>query len=255
MDKIIIIYHSGVGNTKLVAKSIEKQLNSDFDTEIYSVEKLPDGLELSNYRGVVLGFPTIHTHPTKRILEFIDGLTRLQKKMPAYIFTTCGLYSANTLRIFSKKCMSKNIIPVVNHSFRCAAIDGILFAPGVRFFFTNEKRLEVKIVNDCNEFKRKLVNLDIKPNIPRFKLYSILNYPNKLMGQHYVFPIYLHKDRCIKCGRCTMNCPGKAMYMNEENYPVYLKEKCERCYRCIHHCPKMALSLSKKKAPKKVLPI
>lgn len=69
------------------------------------------------------------------------------------------------------------------------------------------------------------------------------------MGQLITFPIYLLKKECVKCGKCTTDCPPQAMQTDSAGYPVFDKTKCEKCYRCIHHCPKHALSLNKRKAP------
>lgn len=101
----------------------------------------------------------------------------------------------------------------------------------------------------------QVLSHDYSLNMPRFKLYSILNYPNNLLGKGVTLRIYTHKEKCIKCGKCTRNCPAKSLPKDKEGYPVFLKSKCDKCYRCIHHCPKLALSLSKNKTPKKVLDI
>ncbi|AHV97024.1 EFR1 family ferrodoxin [Paenibacillus sabinae] len=253
MKKILILYHSGVGNTKFVAERIYENLNRDFHLEVYSVEQIAGNLDLNHYDGFVFGFPTVHTHPSTRILRFMESLGILAKPVPDYIFTTCGLYSANTLRIFSKYCVKKNIIPVTHRAYRCAAIDGILLAPFMKLWFYHEKGLDNKIDADCQEFLSKMTTGGCQLNMPRFKLYSILNYPNKWLGQHLTFPIYLHKDRCTGCGKCIRNCPAAALEKDARNYPVFMSKRCEKCYRCIHRCPRKALSLSKKKPPSKVL--
>lgn len=253
MEKILIIYCSGVGNTKMVAEKIYQYLKENYITDLFCLENLPNVINFSDYRGVAIGFPTIHTHPAKRILQFVDNLKPLSNSIPAFIFTTCGLYSANTLRIFAKRCARKNINTVVYNDYRCAATDGTLLAPCMGFWFNYEKGLDDKILKDCTTFNIKLKRNISKLNIPRFKLYSILNYPNKLVGQHYTFPIYLFKDKCVQCGKCIKNCPTNALQKEDKGYPIFSVSKCENCYRCIHHCPTMALSLSKKKSPQKLL--
>jgi ferredoxin len=160
------------------------------------------------------------------------------------------MYSANTVRIFAKECMTKNIVPIVTNSYRCSAIDGMLLTPSIKRFRKPEKNLDDKINKDCIKFIHKIqVGNDIAC-IPRFKLYSILNYPNKLAGQYITFPIYLHKSNCIQCRKCIENCPTKAMTKDKDGYPHFVKQKCEKCYRCIHHCNGKALSLSKRKTPR-----
>lgn len=250
MSKIAIIYFSGVGNTKYVASLIFNSLKSIHNVEIFSIEKLPCDFDINNYERVVIGFPTIHSAPVKPIMEFISHLQPGKKKIPIFIFTTCGLYSMNTLRIFAVKCYEKNLIPVMNKSYRCAATDGILLAPFVNMWFYHEKGLDERVNRDSLYF----TSLNTyKPNIPRLKLYGIINYPNKWLGQHFRIKIYLHNDKCIKCGRCIKNCPTKAFQKNDQEYLTCNTNKCINCYRCIHHCPQLALSLSKRKTPQKTL--
>ena len=133
--------------------------------------------------------------------------------------------------------------------------DGSLIAP-LRFMkraFKFEKKLEIKVENDCNDFV-ELLNKDKKRGyIPRFHFGSIINTPNKLAGHLITLKIWLHKNKCVKCNQCIKNCPHSALITDNEGYPKYITSKCENCYRCIHHCPNLALSLNKSKSPKKVL--
>ncbi len=250
--KLLVLYHSGVGNTKLIANRLNSKLKQTYVTDLFAVEEIGDDFSFKNYDGYVIGFPTCHTHPSDSILKFINSIDMLKRSKPAYIFTTCGWFSANTLRIFARLCLNKNIIPVLHQSYRCPATDGTLVAPYIKALFSFEKGLTKKIDNDVEKIKTAFEG-EPSANLPRFKLISLLNYPNKKIGQLITLKIFLHKDKCIKCGKCIENCIMNAMNADEENYPVFTKEKCEKCYRCIHHCPNKALSLSKRKAPKKLL--
>ena len=244
MDKILILYYSGVGNTKKVAEWFLSYLTPFCETMIYSVEKLPSIIDLNNYNAVVIGFPTIHSEPAKPIMMFLNNLPPVKTRIPTFIFTTCGLYSANALRIFAKECINKNLIPVLSRSYRCAAVDGILLAPFMKCLFDDEKNLQERIKNDSQWFKTHYDEI-INPIIPKLKWYSSLNYINKFVGNKYCFRIYLHKERCIRCGKCHINCPVQAIDVDNDNNPIIERTKCINCYRCVHHCPKLALSLSK----------
>ena len=252
MKKILLLYYSGVGNTKRVAKIIKEKLSIRYNVDMYSIEKLPVNFSLENYKAVVIGFPTIHSSPAKPINIFLDKLEKLKKPIGAYIFTTFGLYSCNALRILSLRCSEKNIIPILNKGYRCKATDGILLTPFMKCWFSDDKKLNEKLKRDTQEFFEKLEK-PIKIDIPRIKIYSILNYPNKLLGELYSFKIYLHKEKCVKCSKCINDCPVKAIRSDKYKFPKVRYKECINCYRCIHHCPKKALSLSKKKRPSKTL--
>ena len=254
MKSIAIVYHSGVCNTRKVAEKIYARLSDHYNIALFSVENIPDGFTFNDYDGVVIGFPVIHSHPSKRILKFLQDIKPLETAKAAYIFTTCGLYSANTLRIFAKRCIPQNIVPIIHRAFRgCPAADGTLLAPCIDWFYRFPNDLDRNIERDVTAFCHGIENSVVKPNIPRFKLYSILNYPNKLAGKLITFPIFLHKQKCLKCGKCAADCAASALEKDTEGYPVFNPTKCEKCYRCIHHCPKLALSLSKSKSPKRGL--
>lgn len=249
---ILILYYSGVGNTKMVATKILDLLHGSHKVTIASIEKLSKDIAITNYDSLVIGFPTIHAAPAQPILTFIDQMVQLQNPIPAFLFTTCGLYSANALRMFAEKCKNKNIIPIICKSYRCAATDGSLIAPFMKLWFRHEKNLDRKVKNDVCNFLELLIR-PVKANIPRIKIYSILNAPNKFFGQRFTPPIYTHKKNCVSCGKCVINCPVQCICKDDKGYPLFDNKKCIHCYRCIHHCPKKALSLSKKRPPLKTL--
>lgn len=252
MKEVLVLYYSGVGNTKRVAEVIKSNIAARYNVDIYSVEKLPNDFDINQYKAIIIGFPTIHSSPAKPIITFLNSVIKLENAVPTYVFTTCGLYSANSLRIFGKRCVVKNMVPIINSSYRCPSTDGILLAPFMKCLFLDEKNLYKRVEKDSFEFI-KLLKMPLRINMPRAKVYSILNHPNKLLGQRFPFKIYLHKERCIGCGKCISNCPVQAYKMDNNRFPIIDKSKCISCYRCIHHCTERALSLSKKKIPKKTL--
>ena len=244
----LIIYFSGVGNTKAVAELI-KSCDIEIPTEIYSVEKLPHDFSINNYSAVILGTPTYHSEPALSLMNFLEAVNPC-RNIPAFIYTTCGLYSENCLRILADKCIKHGIIPIHSASYRCPATDGILLTPSMKCWFESEKNLPHKIKEDVVTFIIKLKS-HAKAEIPKSKWYAPLKYPNKMLGKATTFPIYLHKDRCRKCGKCQKNCPKNAIEIIG-GYPTINKAECMNCYRCIHHCPALALSLSKKNTVEKV---
>ncbi len=250
MKKILCLYHSGVGNTKVVAdyigmyiKEIRKQ-----HIDVYSIEDIPSDINYTEYNGVIIGFPTIHCNPSLRITNFISNSILSDRPLPLFIYTTCGLYQANTTRIFSKLCKEKNLFTVLDASFRMPAIDGLLLTKKIKFFETCEKNIKLKIEYKCNRFIEILESDCNQNRTPPFQWLSIVNYPNKMIGSHYTLPIYLNSEKCISCGTCHQHCPAQAIIL-DHNLPRWNKAACERCYRCIHHCPVDALSLYKKNGP------
>ena len=250
MDKILILFFSGVKNTKNVAESMYINLNKIYYVDIYSVEKLSSYFDICQYDKIIIGTPTIHSEPAKPMRDYLNSLDKLEKPLPAFLFVTCGLYPENTLRVFSKLCLEKNIIPVMHSAYRCSATDGVLLAPFIEWFWHDEKKIYERINQDVKNF----ISINsIKPKIPRYKWYGILNFPNKWLGKYLRFKIFLHQEKCVKCGRCVLNCPMQAINKQNNGYPQIERRQCINCYRCIHHCPHKALSLFFKRTHKKTL--
>ena len=235
--KKAVIYFSGAGATKHVAERISQEIQAT----LLPVEK--GDFDINDFDALIIGTPVYHAAPAGVIMRYFTDLKPLEKKTPAFIYNTRGLWSFNTNRILAKLLKEKNIIIVMDREYRSPASDGSLLAPFIKSFFEFESGLEEKIASDCKDFM-KILNAETPEGyllkIPRFRFGSIINAPNKLAGKVFPLKIHLHKGKCTDCGLCVKNCP-------------YKKEKCDNCYRCVHHCPTKALSLSKRKTPVKTL--
>ena len=252
MKKILILYFSGAGATKKIAELIHIRLLKDCKVDIHSVEN-NNIKSIDSYEAMIIGTPTYHASPAKAMMSYLDALPRLKKKTPVFIFNTRGLCSLNTNRILAKKLLEKNIITIMDRAYRSPASDGSLVTPFIKRFFEFEKNLEEKLDHDCVCFLELLNTDKLQAYIPRFQFGSIINAPNKAAGHLFTVKIYLHKDKCTKCGLCIEKCPHRAYRADSNKYPILDLKKCENCYRCVHNCPKVALSLSKRRTPKKLL--
>lgn len=249
---MLILYFSGVGVTEEVAKLIKHHMSGIYAIEMNSVEEM-NNCSIDDYDALIIGTPVYHAAPAKILIDYFSNIKPLAKDIPAFIYNTRALCSCNTNRILSMKIRHKNIITAMDRSYRGPATDGVLLLPFVGRFWEYEKDLEYKIKNDCNLFSKQLEEKKIERIIPSFSVSSIINAPNKLAGTFTAFRIYLHEDKCIKCGKCIKNCPYNAFGINHNGYPKFMRESCENCYRCIHHCPSKALSLNKRNTYKQLL--
>ena len=245
--KILILYFSGAGSTKRLAEIMQSCLlhSKACTVALLSVENSIE-LNLIDYDAFIIGTPVYHGAPSNIIKKYFNLLSPLSKSTPAFIYNTRALCSCNTNRLLAKQLLKKNIITVKDRDYQTPASDGALILPFYKRFFTFEKNIYAKIHRDCEDFLGLLRAEQLHGYIPRFRFSSIINSPNKLMGQMITFKIFLHQDKCVKCGRCIENCPHHALKRSEKGYPVFLIAKCENCYRCIHHCPAKALSLNRR---------
>ena len=251
MKKILILYFSGAGATRKIAELIHTRLLQNCKVDIFSIEKnIPN---IGDYDAMVIGTPVYHGAPPKTLMNYCETIPPLHKEIYAFIYNTRGSHSLNTNRILSKKLYDKNIKTIMDREYRSPASDGSIIAPFIKRFFEFEEHLENKIDRDCAGFLELLKNDVMKSYIPRFRFGSIINASNKLAGQLITLKIRLHKEKCVKCGRCIEQCPHSAFSADKDSYPLYASKNCENCYRCVHRCPNMALSLCKHRTPKKLL--
>lgn len=253
MKKILILYFSGAGATLNSIKYMQTCINNITGCSAY-IHQMENDLEenINNYDALIIGTPCYHCSPCNALVSFFSKLPKLTSKIPAMIFNSYSLFSCNTNRITAKIIREKNIITIYDTAYRSPASDGTLITPFIKRFFEFEKNIYEKINADCNKFV-SIINEEYTGDIPHFKISSIFNAPNKLIGHLMTFNIYIHQDKCVKCDKCINDCPHHALYKNKENYPAFIKARCENCYRCIHHCPKNALSLRRDKTPVKTL--
>ncbi|WP_432664432.1 EFR1 family ferrodoxin [Wukongibacter baidiensis] len=242
--KLLILYHSGAGSTKTIAEIYYKKLASH-SIDITSIDLEYDYKKLMTYEFLIFAFPTYHCSPSHSMMEFIKNMPVFDEPKKAFVFTTCGLYSGNALREFIKKCSSKNLNINGYSVYRAPATDGALLLPSIPFMFNYEKNIDYKINTDIKKIEMIIKNDIDELKCPPFKLYTILNYPNKVLGKAFKHKLRLLKEYCINCNKCANDCIRKCWSVIGE-YPHHEMEKCEFCFRCVHHCPNGAIILSKK---------
>ncbi|QNO15859.1 4Fe-4S ferredoxin [Alkalicella caledoniensis] len=243
-DKILILYHSGAGSTKVIAEIYHKMLDL-YSIDMSSIDLGYDYELLNNYEFFILAFPTYHCAPSTSMMEFIERMPPHQKPKKAFVFTTCGLYSGNALREFTKKCLTKNIHVYDYSVYKGPATDGVLLFPPFSFMYDYEENIAKKIKSDIKKIEHIFNGSTNEVKIPSFKLYTILNFPNKILGKTYKHKLKLLKDRCIGCNKCINDCIRKCWNSIGE-YPQYDRTRCEFCFKCVHHCPSEAIILSEK---------
>lgn len=246
--KILVLHHSGAGSTRALAEIFYNKLNM-YCCDIDSIKMNYNYSNLQKYGFFILAFPTYHCEPSRSMKEFIANMPSFTQQKRAFVFTTCGLYFGNSVRMFIKECFKKNIMVCGNSVYRAPATDGSLLLPNFKFMFKYEKNLVRKLKRDIN-----IVQTSIEKDMyimasPTFKLYTLLNYPNKALGKAYKHNISLIKEECIRCNGCVEGCIRGGWEKNQ-HYPQFNVGNCEFCFKCIHHCPKNALVLSSKTVDK-----
>lgn len=249
--KIKILYHSGAGSTKTIAEVFYDKLKTIYACDLEGITLEYDYDKLSAFDFIIFGFPTYHCDPSDSMMEFIQKFPKLKKTTKAFVFTTYALYTGNTERFFIKACRGKNIAIIGSSGYRAPATDGALFFPYFKFIFNYGKKVSNRIAADI-ELINQSVEENFKENeyIPRFKLYTILNYPNKALAKFFSPKLKLVENQCIECNKCVNGCIRECWKATDQ-LPLWKAENCEYCFKCVHHCPGSAITLSKKTIERK----
>ncbi len=247
--KILILYHSGSGSTKMIAETINCRLVQKTETALFSVNKFSEFELISGYDLLVIAFPTYHCHPSESVLAFIKKIPTQSAVKKAYILTTCALFRGNSIRILSQKLRKKNIITVGHASIRGPASDGALMSPVyLRFVYRYQQNITEKIKNISENIMNSLKN-KTRQNIPAFSWYAPLNAPNKYFGMRYshylAHKIHILTDYCINCQTCIHTCE-RGCYTAGGTIPRFNPQNCEFCLRCLHHCAQKAITFTRK---------
>lgn len=242
--KILILYHSGAGSTKTLAEIFYEMLRG-YSIDISSISTEYDYCKLLEYDFFILAFPTYHCEPSASMKEFIRNMPAFPQEKRAFVFTTCGLYSGNSVRVFIKECLKKNIIVCGNSAYRGPASDGSILLPSFWFMFDYEDNIVYKIKKDIEKIREIIKSNIHKVDCPAFKFYALLNFPNKVLGKAYKHNIRIMKEHCVICNKCVEICMRNC-WKKGKGHPEHNLSNCEFCFKCIHHCPSNAIILSEK---------
>lgn len=243
-DNVLILYHSGAGSTKMLAEVYFERLKS-YNIDIKPINLSYEYSTLLKYDFFIFAFPTYHCEPSTSMMEFIKGMPGFKQQKRAFVFTTCGLYSGNSVRSFIRECIKKNVVVCGSSVYRAPATDGSLLLPPFSFMFEYENNIICRIGRDIGKIHEIIENNNYGLYCPAFKLYTILNFPNKVLGKAYKHNLRVFKDYCINCRKCIDNCIRHCWKIGKE-YPEHDLRNCEFCFKCIHHCPNNAIGLSKR---------
>ncbi len=205
--------------------------------------------DFNKYDFLIFGFPTYHCEPSISSMEFIDKMPELKKPLNAFVFTTCGLYAGNSLRISIKKLKTKGVIASGYMRFRGPGSDELVYnIPSfISFPFQYEKGIKNKLLRALNMVQESISNSSNKIRIPLYKWYVPINNIFKFFGERHYDSfknnISILEDRCTNCNYCVKNCI-RICFKEGNSFPVFDPTNCEFCLKCIHNCPARAIVFS-----------
>jgi len=106
MAKVIVVYESKYGNTKLVAETIIEGMSKveGIDTVIRELKEV-DLNKIADYDAILIGSPNHYGGPTKGVKEFIDKLGKVN--LEGKLFAVFDTYLGKRSDYFFEKAVKK----------------------------------------------------------------------------------------------------------------------------------------------------
>ncbi|MBD3190279.1 MAG: 4Fe-4S ferredoxin [Candidatus Heimdallarchaeota archaeon] len=244
--KIGLVYFSGTGNTKTIAKTIRNELNKlgsiveEIDITPYNSRR--QEISFENYDAMIFGFPIYGSCIPEIIIEWIEKLNE-QEKQCAMFFT----YGGPTIGVAHYH--TKNLLE--DQGFRVIATAEFLgkhsfnFGPGFNFL---EDRPNEEDLSIAKEYAKKIHSLFEKENIrsidlkkpPQFDEF-IERRESRQKRKSTIVPTR-NGEECSMCMKCQEECPTNAFNANSGEAD---NEKCISCMHCISICPENVLKVTK----------
>lgn len=235
----MVLYFSGTGNSRYVAKEIAKTAND----EIISINrklKSNDFSPLKSEKPFVFVGPVYAGRFPRVMDDFIDRVDFCGSN-EAYFIGTCAATPWKTADYAEKTCEKKH--------FKSLGFNSIIMPQGyVAGGGTQPKEVNDKILRDAAPKIKAVANI-VKDNKPLENEKPGNGVMSKLINPiMYKFLInakgFTVNDSCAGCGKCAERCPLNNIKMVDEK-PSWGKD-CTHCMACIAGCPHMAIDYGKK---------
>jgi ferredoxin len=193
-----------------------------------------------------MGYPTYYFKPSLSTLEFVEKMPAFRNKKRFFVFTTCGLYSGNSIRVLAKMLQKRNTVIIGYSQIRGPASDAVLLLPSfLKLFFRYERKVKIKIDRIDKTIKKSMKGSSKVSEIPLPRWYFPVTrlFSKQLRGidySGYKKNLKVLDSRCNNCNICVKNCIRNC-WEKGKDIPVVNTDKCEFCLKCVHNCPELAI--------------
>lgn len=241
MTKTLILYFSGTGNSKFLARVFAKEMGA----ACFSIEEEADFQAIiAAHDTIAFSFPTYGSRVPRIMREFVIKHTQAIRSKKLILFCNQMAFSGDGARAFTyifPKCLRKKLrVIYAEHFIMPNNIGNVIVTP-----LANEKQVRRKFRRAKRKMQAACANIKAGSIIRRG-----FNPISRALGliQGTFFPLLERMakdsvritDDCINCGLCVKECPMKNLAC--ENGKIISKGNCITCYRCVNHCPQKCIT-------------
>lgn len=249
MNKGIIYYFSGTGNTEFVAKKFYENLQiKGFDIELKAIDLLKDKPNPNQYNLIGIGFPIYAYNLPIYIRRFINKFPAVHNNSAFIFVTMADPTSLGTLGITADLLKKKGFTIKSAEGFQMLSNDIILCNAA------NQKSKRYLLLKEAAIKKIKLVVDEIQSGKGKIQGNNIfMKFLSLITGfwlnQLYCPWFHYHKfyvdEKCLpECRLCEEFCPVNNI-KKVDTQKVIFSRSCILCARCINCCPVYAIQYGK----------
>lgn len=232
----MILYFSGTGNSKYVAKRIGKQLGEEA-FNLFEKIRSGDFTEMRSDSPWVVAVPTYAWRIPRIVQEWLEQ-TRLSGSREIYFVMTCGGSIGNAGGYLEKLCASKKLVYK-------GCMEVVMPENYIALFAVPTQEEALEIIGKAERvIDRAAFYIQKKEPFPR-PVIKMKDRMDSGIVNDLFYPLFVHAkkfyttDACISCGKCAAVCPTNNIRM-ENKRPVWGKN-CTHCMSCICRCPAEAI--------------
>ena len=227
IESSISIYFSATGSTKKTVSAISRHIGAAKSKEA-NVTLTAQNISIPLGTLAIIGIPVYGGRVAPTIAQHLKNIEG--NGNPAIIVGVYGNRDYDDALLELKNLMEAQGFSIV------AAMAVVAEHSIVRSIATG--RPDKEDIRDIKEFCLKIKDKITKGDT-RGSVEVKGHFPYK---DFKTLPLHPRASKnCEKCGMCALNCPAKAIPINEPNETI--DEKCISCMRCVSLCPAKARSL------------
>ncbi len=237
----MILYFSGTGNSKYVAKRIADALGDEI-LNLNDRIKSGDTSPVETGERVIIVTPTYAWRIPRVVRDWILK-TELRGARQAWFVMTCGGEIGNADKYNREFCTEKSVA--------CKGTAQIVMPENYIAMFSAPQADKAREIVAKAEPNIDCVIASIQRNQPfaptRNNLYDrFMSGPvNPIFYKFFVnADAFTVSDACISCGQCAKRCPMNNVTL-KDGKPVWGRN-CTHCMACICYCPVSAIEYGKK---------
>jgi len=243
--RIILVVFSQTGNTKKIARRIQKGIQkSSHSCEITSLKEA-SSRQLNRFDIFGIGCPTFFYREPVNVRDFIRAIDEMPDKH-AFIFCTHGSIMGNTLYYMADELQKKGLSVI--GSFDTYADTSLQFYPEIMHTTGHPDEIEL---DAAEKFGEVIVDVSAQVRrgeraLPSFALTEDTWWARtseKLTPdilRKYTPTLTINTTLCTECMLCQDNCPVDAINLDARP-PEIQREGCIFCWFCEKICPAGAI--------------